>query len=62
MIFLQKLGPGGHARLQEAPSSKFLMHNNSMDRQMSQAADAKEAHSGLFQGPDSSGYNIRAKS
>ncbi len=63
-VCVQAMGPAGHRRLQEAPSSKFLMHNNSVDRQMqmSRAADMKEAQSGLFNGPQSSDFNIKASS
>lgn len=62
-VILKKLGPAGHARLQEAPSSKFLMHSSSMDRQaqMSRDADAKAARTELYNGPTSSDYNIKAK-
>ena len=63
--WLQTMGPGGHRRLQEAPSSKFLVHNSSMDRQveMMKAVDAKEAQNELFHGPQSStDFNITASS
>ncbi len=62
--YLQAMGSGGHRRLQEAPSSKFLMHSSSMDQQMqmTQAADGKEAQSGLYNGPQSSDFNIKATS
>ena len=65
MFCLQTMGPTKHRHLQEAPSSKFLVHNSSMDRQMemTRAADAKEAQSGLFHGPQSStDFNIKATS
>ena len=63
-LCVQTMGPAGHRRLQEAPSSKFLVHNSSMDRQMqmSRNADAKEAQSDLFHGPQSSDYTIKATS
>lgn len=63
--WLQTMGPGGHKRLQEAPSSKFLVHNSSLDRQveMAKAANAKEAQNELFHGPQSStDFNIVASS
>ena len=63
-MVLQVMGPDGHRRLQEAPSGKFLMHSTSMDQQMqmAHAANSKEAHSGLFSGPQSSDFNIKATS
>lgn len=61
--WLQTKGPGGHKRLQEAPSSKAWVHQSSMDRQveMTKAADAKEAQNDLFCGARSStDFNIKA--
>lgn len=63
--FVQTKGPGRHKRLQEAPSSKFLVHNSALDRQveLAKAADAKEAQNDLFHGPESSSdFHIRASS
>lgn len=63
-VIIKVMGSGGHRRLQEAPSSKFLMHSSSMDQQMqmTRAADSKEAQSGLYNGPQSSDFNIKATS
>ena len=62
-MWLQTMGPGRHKRLQEAPSSKFLVNNSALDGQveMTKAADAKEAQNDLFHGPQSSSdFHIRA--
>ncbi|KAL3130940.1 hypothetical protein ABBQ38_000263 [Trebouxia sp. C0009 RCD-2024] len=64
-IVIKTKGPGRHKRLQEAPSSKFLVHNSALDRQveLAKAADAKEAQNDLFHGPESStDFHIRASS
>ncbi|KAL3139072.1 hypothetical protein ABBQ32_005869 [Trebouxia sp. C0010 RCD-2024] len=65
VIVIKTKGPGRHKRLQEAPSSKFLVHNSALDRQveLAKAADAKEAQNDLFHGPESSSdFHIRASS
>ena len=64
VVHVQTVGPAGHRRLQEAPSSKLLLHGGSVNKQMQMvsASDAKQASSEPFHGPPSSDFNIKASS